>query len=256
MSELSDFFAGPGGSGKLVKLTIYAFEDPEQANDAETKAPESFEDANVFEALYNPASYSASYALKYTESKELAGSQREMRYNGYDTTTYSFDLILDGTGASVPDVGIYSGKDKQKTVPQMVDKFMAVAYGFDGNTHRGSYLQLRWGASTIAKCVLASASITYELFKPDGTPLRAKIACSFKEYSYKELKDAEGKVRSPDMTHIRVVKQGDKLPLMCERIYGDANLYPQVARHNKLRNYRNLKPGQKIYFPPLVAAKS
>lgn len=45
------------------------------------------------------------------------------------------------------------------------------------------------------------------------------------------------------MTHIRVVAAGDNLPLMCERIYGDSRHYLWVADHNRLTDFRNLRPG-------------
>jgi nucleoid-associated protein YgaU len=53
------------------------------------------------------------------------------------------------------------------------------------------------------------------------------------------------------MTHRRTVVAGDTLPLMCFQIYQDSTRYLDVARHNKLNDFRNLEPGQQIFFPPL-----
>jgi nucleoid-associated protein YgaU len=57
---------------------------------------------------------------------------------------------------------------------------------------------------------------------------------------------------SPDLTHYRVIKKGDTLPLMCYRIYGDSKYYIQVAKANKLSNFRHLKEGEEIFFPPIA----
>jgi len=38
---------------------------------------------------------------------------------------------------------------------------------------------------------------------------------------------------------------------MSFKIYGDSKYYLEVARANKLINFRKLKIGQKIFFPPL-----
>ena len=38
---------------------------------------------------------------------------------------------------------------------------------------------------------------------------------------------------------------------MAFRIYGDASLYLEVARVNKLNDFRNIKAGDRISFPPL-----
>jgi nucleoid-associated protein YgaU len=228
-------------TGQFTKLIIKAFDDPEKKT--ARAAP-----YDSFEAYYNPTTFQSSYALKYDDKSPEGQSKREMKYGGYEPASFSFELLLDGTGASLPS----GNKDTTSTVEKRIAQFMAVAYGFSGDTHRGSYLEISWGAMHVDKCVLASVNITYDLFSKSGSPLRAKLACSFKEYSFEELIKAEEQKKSPDVTHIRVVQQGDRLPNMCERIYGDAKLYLQVARANNLLDYRNLTPGSKLFFPPLA----
>ena len=112
------------------------------------------------------------------------------------------------------------------------------------------YLKIAWGAF-ISKCVLKSAEITYTLFKPDGYPLRAKVKATFSANIDDALRVAEERKSSPDLTHVRVVKQGDHLSLMTQQIYGDPGYYLQVARFNNLKNYRKLEVGQELLFPPL-----
>jgi nucleoid-associated protein YgaU len=56
---------------------------------------------------------------------------------------------------------------------------------------------------------------------------------------------------SPDLSHIVLVREGDTLPLLCASIYGDPSYYPDVARFNGLLEFRDLKPGAKLHFPPL-----
>jgi len=50
---------------------------------------------------------------------------------------------------------------------------------------------------------------------------------------------------------VRIVAPGDSLPLMCYRIYGDSRYYIQIAKFNRLNDFRNLQPGTRISFPPL-----
>ena len=225
-------------TGKLVKLKIESYE----------KSDQSGSPVGTFEAFYNPSTFTSSYALKYNEKAAEGQTKKEMEYGGYEPATFSFELLLDGTGASAPN----ASTNPTATVPTKIKEFMDVVYGFNSSSHRASYLKVIWGGSTIDKCVLTGVNFTYDLFSPNGDPLRAKLACSFKEYSYEELIKAEEGKQSPDVTHIRVVQQGDRLPTMCERIYGDAKLYLQVARANNLLDYRNLVPGSKIFFPPLA----
>ena len=56
---------------------------------------------------------------------------------------------------------------------------------------------------------------------------------------------------SPDLSHLVEVRDGDTLPLLCDRIYGDAAYYVDVARFNGLDNFRQLTPGVRLHFPPL-----
>ena len=59
--------------------------------------------------------------------------------------------------------------------------------------------------------------------------------------------------QSPDLTRARTVRHGDTLPLLVRQIYGSPDYYLAVARYNKLDDFRNLRPGQQLLFPPLVA---
>ncbi len=228
------------GTGALSKLKIISYSDAEQNSEVGT-----------FEAYYNPTSFTATYALKYAEDKKASTDlKHEMRYMGYAATTYAFELLLDGTGASGPSGSYPKGP---LDVDKAIKDFQKMAYGYEGAEHRGSYLKLVWGDALSAVCVvLSSVTITRDLFKSDGKTLRAKLNCQFTEFSYEDKTKAEKSDSSPDLTHVRIVTQGDRLPLMCEKIYGDDRLYLQVARYNGLSNYRKLTPGQKIYFPPLV----
>ena len=102
---------------------------------------------------------------------------------------------------------------------------------------------------------MKSADITYTLFKSDGYPLRAKVKATFSENIEDTLRTAKEGKKSPDFTHQRIVKDGDTLPLMTYRIYGDDSYYLEVARINGLTNFRKLETGTIIQFPPLKQEK-
>jgi hypothetical protein len=226
------------GNGELTKLKITSYTDPEQNSKGK-----------VFTAFYNPTSFSAAYGVKYAElAKATPNSKHEMRYAGYEQAAFTIELLFDGTGGSIPS-GV---KDSDTDVDLKIAEFQNLVYGYDGKIHRPNYLRLEWGETLKDQwVVLYTVTITKDLFDSKGKTLRAKLNCQFKEYSYMELIAAEMEKKSPDMTHVRVVKQGDRLPLMCDGVYEDDRLYLEVARYNGLTDYRNLVPGQKIYFPPL-----
>ena len=126
--------------------------------------------------------------------------------------------------------------------------FVIIEYKKD--IHRPYYLKIHWG-TLLFKCVLTNLDIEYKLFNPDGTPIRAIARCTFTGTVEEDLRKALENKQSPDVTHERIVKSGDRLSLMTHKIYNQQNHLPQVAAFNKLDGFRNIKTGTKIYFPPV-----
>ena len=89
------------------------------------------------------------------------------------------------------------------------------------------------------------------MFKPSGDPLRATVTLDFVGTMSSTEAALMANRSSPDLSHMVEVRQGDTLPLLCQRIYGDPAYYLDVARFNRLVDFRNLKPGGKLHFPPL-----
>lgn len=162
------------------------------------------------------------------------------------------DLVIDGSG--VTDYSLIRllglGSD---SVSEQIDKFLELCFFMDGNIHEPKFLKLQWGDGPLKEfdCRLQSVDIKYTSFDRDGSPLRAELTTVFVEDldSAKRLR-LEGK-SSPDLSHSRVVKSGDTLPLLCKEIYGSSEYYIRVAEANQLDDFRNLTPGQELVFPPL-----
>ena len=91
----------------------------------------------------------------------------------------------------------------------------------------------------------------YKLFNSAGLPIRATVSSSFVESLSRREQAVEAGRESADLTHKRIVKAGDTLPLMAKRIYGDPSFYMEIARVNNLKNFRELKVGQELILPPI-----
>ena len=89
------------------------------------------------------------------------------------------------------------------------------------------------------------------MFRPDGVPLRAVITAVFTDNSDDRTRVAMEQDQSPDLTHRRIVKAGDRLPALCHAIYGDPCFYLRVAEANGLDDFRQIAPGTELFFPPL-----
>ncbi len=82
--------------------------------------------------------------------------------------------------------------------------------------------------------------------------MRAKLTATFLNYVAKEERLARERRNSPDLTHYRTVKQGDRLDLMSFAIYNDPKYLLQVGMVNALSSIRNVKPGIELYFHPSI----
>lgn len=123
-----------------------------------------------------------------------------------------------------------------------------MVYNYVGNKHEPNIVHIIWGTLYFV-CRLTSFKVDYVLFKPDGTPLRAKVTLAFSGYMTNKEEALQAKRSSPDLTHIIEFKAGDTLPLLCQRVYQDGSYYQLVARVNNLSNFRAITPGTKLLFP-------
>jgi hypothetical protein len=226
-------------NGKLEKMLILAFTDSKKM---ETGGPEEADD--VYEALINPESYTQEFKLQFSKSGQGHGtSGKQLKYEYSAPEEMSFEFLFDNTG-------IIDEKPRDSIVDDLV-KFKKALIEYKGDTHEPRHFKLVWGKNFIFKGRVTEVAITYKLFKPDGTPIRAIAKVKFKS-SIEEMKRAAKEDKtSPDLTHTRKVKPRDTLPFLCHQIYGDPKYYLQVAAFNKLSNFRTLRAGMDIIFPPL-----
>src|SRR5258705_3693126 len=209
--------------------------------DAHRKSDYSDQPVDSFEVLFNPNTYSQKYEVVYHARQGAGDTGSPQVFGKIKPQEYTFELLFDGTGTAIA----------RKEVRTELDKFLTVAGRHDSEIHRPMYLRLSWGP-LISRCVLKSADIIFTLFKPDGSPLRARVRAVFSENVEDTLRVAEERRNSPDLTHVHTVKSGEHLSQLADKYYGDASRYLQVADFNKLANFRRLEPGQQIVFPPIL----
>lgn len=230
-------------SGKLEKMLILAFDS---AKDAETGGTSEAKDR--FEALINPESYTLEYKVKTAEGQGqgTSGAQAKFQYTLPEELT--FDFLFDNTG-------LIDDKPKPDGIFDDVNHFRRLLTAYQGGSHEPYHLKLIWG-NLIFKGRAVEVGVTYKLFNPDGQPIRASVRVKFKGSIEEEKRAAKEARQSPDMTHRRLVKAGETLPLLCYQIYGDPRHYLVVAAENGLTHFRNLNAGDTLYFPPIVAGRS
>ncbi|MEP1032649.1 LysM peptidoglycan-binding domain-containing protein [Ekhidna sp.] len=213
---------------KLQQMTVVGYKD------------ENFSSkVGAYTAMLNPETYSQNFDVQYNVEQGQGTPDATIKYEKSTPSTVNFDLVFDATGVV---------NSKRTNLQSEISKFKKVVYDYNGNIHSPNYLKLIWGKAMLYKCRLTSLKINYTLFKPDGSPLRAKLSTSFKEF---QTPSAALDKNSPDMTHVKRVVSGDLLPSLVYDVYRDESQILNVAKYNQLDSILHLDPGMKLYFPPL-----
>lgn len=230
-----------GFGGGLEKMVVEAYEDPDYAK--------KWGEVRLW---INPEKYTRTYSICYDDRSAQGSPAGSPDFDKVPSEVISLELVFDGTGViPSPIPGVVPFTDDGIT--KQVREFTELVYGFDSAIHSPRYLWVRWGTLSF-RCRLRELSLTYTLFKPDGTPLRARGDATFVEYISESQKAKEANLQSPDMTHVVTVRAGDTLPLLCWQVYGSSEWYLRVAQANGLDGFRDLPAGLQLVFPPLADA--
>jgi|SRR6056297_1807507 len=214
-------------------------------------------DGESFVAQVNPSSMKMSHRIRYNgdgeneSDKGQSHAVEQLSFKNSDPQTLSFELILDGTG-------VLSKKNKEETVAQRIEKFKETCYFYKGKIHEPPYVKILWNGESLMKyknksyaARLKSFDINYLKFSSEGEPLMAKMNVSFLGTMDPKTEVKVKEDSSPDLTHQITVKAGDTLPMLCQQVYGDRQMFHEVARVNNLLSFRHIEPGTELVFPPI-----
>lgn len=223
-------------------------------------------------AQLNPEKYNIKGSVEYYSEQPNNASNNDQQFRNAMGDDVVFDFVFDSTGI-IPAGKIVDGNAEnlpddrlnqivnsfnpqknadqaRKSVEPDVTGFKDLLMGYNGETHQPPYLRLLWGNYKL-DCRLKDIDIEYNLFRKDGTPIRAKVKCTFVETMSHKIRVLVEEQSSPDLTHVRTMGMNEKLPLFASEIYQDDRYYMDVAKANRLLSFRKLKVGQKIIFPPI-----
>lgn len=192
--------------------------------------------------MMNPESMKRQQSIEYNDQQAPDSSSASQKYKSTPSDKLSFEIVIDCTG-------VVDGKRLDMSTE--IESLEKVVYTYNGKIHRPNFVKLQWGKNFIFKSVLTSMDTNYTLFKPDGSPLRAKISLSFSQYISPSTVIKIDQPQSPDVTHMVTIVDGDSLPKLSYEIWNDENYYIQVAKYNVLDKFRNLTSGDQLFFPPI-----
>ena len=214
--------------------------------------PEGYQKAKLeivggetIDCLFNPQSYVISksnvWTYKPTQGKDMPAPE----FGGGLPQRYKLSLLLDTT-VKRPD------QSNSKTVAQLADSIMKA---FHGAGRAPKFMKFSWGAVHLPEAAPIELAIRYAQFKPNGEPIRA-----FVDLELAQAKDNTTAFTGQNPTtralrgmHVHRVKDGDSLPLIAYRHYGDATQWREIADANGISNPMKLRRGTELTIPRLSA---
>lgn len=193
--------------------------------------------------LFNPFEYSIERANAYKATAIPGLSGPLIQFINGDADVLSMELFLDDY--------IDPPRDGRSVKDRLDD--MALLLEIDPRLHAPPLVQFVWGRLTF-KAIIEKLSRKITLFRPDGTPARATINVSFKEYKTLPELVNDPKLESADKSKRRVIVGRDSLWLLAAREYDDPAQWRKIASHNDLDDPRDIAPGDWVMVPPLDAA--
>ncbi|HSI41605.1 MAG TPA: hypothetical protein VLA00_13760 [Xanthobacteraceae bacterium] len=230
---------------KLEKLKIEAFQERKRKTAL-----------GSFEAMFNPTTVSQSYSNRYVATAGGQGVKQVARFSNVLPATLKLQLLLDGTG--VDQIGLLTLFGKNKTVGERIDDFLKLCYRVNGDSHEPNFLKVTWGKFSRQltgdgfRGRLAGVDINYTSFDRDGEPLRAELDIAITCDDDLDRQASALHLSSPDLSHSRLVREGDTLPLLTAEIYGSSRHLVAVARANDLDQFRTVEAGRELIFPPIA----
>jgi hypothetical protein len=187
-------------------------------------------------ALFNPNQYSVNKANSIAEAAIPGLEAPILHYVHGNTRTLDMDLFFDTY-------------EKGTSVRNETDKIYELL-NIVPATHAPPICTIAWGGLEF-KGVLDHVSGKFTLFLADGTPVRATLSVSFKEYIEVEVLVKERPRESADHRKTRVVKSGDRIDNIAGEEYGDPGMWRPIAEANDLDDPSRLDPGFVLLIPPL-----
>ena len=211
-------------------------------------------------ALYNPENYVQERSAKYSEATGISNNAPSIQFVHGSTETLTMELFFDSfsagseVGGSAADKLKFFGNSLLPSAAKMdVRKYTSKIYDLmiiDSSTHVPPLLKIEWGSLQF-KGHLISCSQRFVKFNELGSPVRATLNVTFRQY-IEPSKIAEMRPNeSPDTAKYRTVHQGDSLWAFAAREYGRSETWRVIAEANNIENPRVLRTGELVRLPAL-----
>ncbi len=201
----------------------------------------------VITVLFNPTEYSIDRSNAYKATAIPGLASPILHFVNGECDQLSMELFLDDY---TDPQGPTSARKKEKDPVNKRLKAIASLLEIDRDLHAPSPVRFNWGPTEF-RAIIEKLGRKITKFHPDGTPARATLSVSFKEYRTLRQQLENPRRESADKTKRRVVIGGDSLWAIAAREYDDASEWVRIAEANDLDDPREIRPGDWLKLPPI-----
>jgi Contractile injection system tube protein/LysM domain len=186
--------------------------------------------------LFNPAEYTLERGNTFAEVGIPGLNAPPIQFVRGNLRTLRMELFFD----------TYERRP-QTDVRQFVRK-LTTLLNKDPTTQGPPILIFSWGRFNF-QCVLDSASQRFTMFFNDGTPARATVSVTFKEYQPVEIETRRGLFLG--VPTVENLVPGETLSGIAGRVLGDPGAWREIAELNDIDDPRRLSPGMRLILRQL-----
>jgi nucleoid-associated protein YgaU len=201
----------------------------------------------VIGVLFNPTEYTFERTNSYKATPVPGLGSPLLQFVNGECDQLNMELFLD----DFTDPGGPTSLLQKESAPVIkrldaISKLLLI----DSKLHAPPPVRFDWGPMKFF-AVIEKLSRKVTMFHPDGTPARATLSVSFKEYRTLRQQLQEPRRQSADKSKRRVVVGRDQLWQLAAREYEDANEWVRIANANDLDDPRDIEPGDWLLLPPI-----
>jgi hypothetical protein len=203
----------------------------------------------IITVLFNPTEYTFERTNAYKSTPVPGLGSPLLQFVNGEADHLSMDLFLDDyTDPDGPTSALPSQREKEPVVKRVAA--LSTLLNIDRDLHAPPPVRFNWGPMEFT-AVIEKLSRKVTMFHPDGSPARATLSVSFKEYRTLRRQLEDPRRESADKSKRRVVVGRDRLWAIADREYDDANQWTRIAEANDLDDPREIAPGDWLLIPPI-----
>ena len=142
-----------------------------------------------------------------------------------------------------------------KDITDKLFKMMEVPSGSGGGSAGAvpPLVTFQWGEMIPFKAACTSLTVAFQLFKPNGSPIRADVKLALMQWNVEGALGQNPTTRSSGALGTHIVRDGDSLASISHDVYGDPTQWRAIAVANGIDDPLRLRSGRALSIPSLDA---